>query len=397
MVKDIVIIGGGACGVLSAILLAKSGKKVTILEKNSSLAKKITVSGNGRCNISNRQISVKNYHLGDESLVKSVLADFGYEKAKKLFSSLGVEFSESEDGRVFPQSKNAKSVVEVFKSQINSLGIEVLYESEVVGVKRGDDFEIFFNNTFIKAKKLIVCSGSDAYKSVGVSSVGYKIARDFNHSVINLFPSLVQVECSDEKLKRASGVKVNSVVKVVKNGVVLHKAKGDLLFTNYGLSGLAILDSSFYLASLKSGVYLEIDLMPEFSLEELNSLFKRRLKLKDVLDFDSWLGAVIDKKLIPLVAKEKVLNQKSIKSIAYNIKNLKVKVDNVRDKKYAEIIAGGVETSEINPKTLESKKVKNLFFGGEILNVCGDRGGYNLHFAFGCAYKITHHLQSLDS
>jgi len=396
MIKDIVIIGGGACGVLSAILLAQSGKKVTILEKNSSLAKKITVSGNGRCNISNRQISVKNYHLGDESLIKSVLADFGYEKAKKLFSSLGIEFSESEDGRVFPLSKNAKSVVSIFQNHLKSLGVEVLFDSEVIGIERGDDFKIFFNKTFIKAKKLIVCSGSDAYKSVGVSLVGYKIARDFNHSVVDLYPSLVQVECSDEKIKRASGVKVNSVVKVVKDGVVLHRAEGDLLFTNYGLSGLAILDSSFYIASLKSGVYLEIDLMPKFSLEELNSLFKRRLKLKDVLDFDSWLGGIIDKKLIPLVAKRRVLNQKSIKSIAYNIKNLKVKVDCVRDKKYAEIIAGGVDTSEVNPKTLESKRVKNLFFGGELLNVCGDRGGYNLHFAFGCAYKITRYLQSLD-
>ena len=386
--KNIVIIGGGACGVLSAILLAKKSFQVTLIEKNSTVGKKIVVSGNGRCNITNKNISVDNYPNGDKHLIKSVLNRFGFNEAKKLFSSLGIEITIKEDGRVFPLSFSGKSVVEIFLDHLKNLNVELLINSEVVDVfKKKDGFLVELNDHSIKAKKLLVCSGSTAYKSVGVSDIGYKIAKKFGHSLKDIYPSLVQVECSDKRVQKASGVKIYSKVTVYDDKKKLHENRGDLLFTNYGLSGLAILDSSFYIKKAKNPI-LKVDLMPDFSYEELVTIFDKRLKLKDILEYESWLGAVIPKKLISLVSNTKVLNKKSIKELAYNIKNLKIKVDGLRDEKYAEIIAGGVDSREIDPKTLESKKVKNLYFGGEVLDVAGERGGYNLHFAFASAYSL---------
>ncbi len=385
----IVIIGGGACGLLSGILLAKKGNKVLILEKNQTVGKKIVVSGNGRCNITNKDISVEHYPKGDKNLIKYVLSRFGFSDAKKLFSSLGIELKVTEDGRVFPLSLSGKSVVEVLLGHLKSLKVEILLNSEVEDVlKKDDSFLVKLKDKDIKADKLIVCSGSTAYKSVGVSDIGYRIAKKFGHRVKDLYPSLVQVECSDRLVQKASGVKIYSKVSVYDGKVKLSESYGDLLFTNYGLSGLAILDNSFYISQAKDEVSLKIDLMPKISYEELVSLLDRRLKLKDILEYESWLGAVIPKKLIGLVTRSRLLNKKSIKELAYNIKNLKIRVDNLRDEKYAEVIAGGVDSSEVNPKTLESKKVKNLYFGGEVLDVAGERGGYNLHFAFGCGLLI---------
>ena len=385
----IVIIGGGACGLLSGVILAQKGERVTVVERNSTVGKKIVVSGNGRCNITNKNISLKDYLKGDKNLIKSLLNRFGFSEAKRLFSSLGIELMISEDGRVFPLSLNGKSVVEVLLGHLKSLKVELLLNSEVIDVqKEGEDFLVELKDKKIEAKKLIVCSGSRAYKSVGVSDIGYRIAKKFGHSVKDLYPSLVQVECGDRLVHRASGVKIYSKVSVYDGKEKLHDSEGDLLFTNYGLSGLVILDSSFYISQAKGNVSLKVDLMPKISHDELVSMLDKRLKLKDILDYESWLGAVIPKKLIPLVSRGKLLNKKSVKELAYNIKNLKIKIDNLRDEKYAEIIAGGVDSREVDSSTLESKKVKNLFFGGEVLDVAGKRGGYNLHFAFGCAYSL---------
>ncbi len=390
MKKDIVIVGGGACGLVCGIFLAKKNKNVTIVEKNPTFAKKIIVSGNGRCNITNENISLKNYLKGDKEVINSVLNNFGFNDAKRLFSSLGIEFKIGEDGRVFPLSLSGRSVVEILLEHLKSLNVTLLANSEVLDVdKNGKSFLVELKDKKLKADKLIVCSGSTAYKSVGVTDIGYKIAKKFGHNIIDIYPSLVQIECSDRLVHRASGVKIYSKISVYDGEKKLYESKGDLLFTNYGLSGLAVLDSSFYISQAKDEVSLKIDLMPDISYKDLVLLFDKRLKLKDILGYESWLGAVIPKKLISLVTRSRVLNKKSIKDLAYNIKNLKIKVDSLRDEKYAEIIAGGIDSREIDSKTLESKKVKNLYFGGEVLDVAGERGGYNLHFAFGCGILMA--------
>jgi len=390
--RDIVIVGGGACGLLASILLAKKGKNVTLLEQNSSFAKKIRVSGNGRCNISNQNISKDNYHTNNQELLKNILKNFTYHDSKKLFSSLGVEFFESSDGRVFPMSLDAKSVVDVLVAHAEFYKVELFTNTKVLEVKKDDDFIIQTNSKTFKAKKLLICSGSFAYEKIGVSSIGYDIAKSFGHSLVDIFASLVQVECDDKRVKEASGVKIDSKVKVLVDGDIKREVRGDLLFTNYGISGLAILDISYYIAKYHDkNVELVVDLLPNISGQELKAILQKRLKLKEILDFESWLGSVIHKKLIPLVIDKKQINQKVINQLSYNIKNLKITPKKVRDAKYAEIIAGGVDADEVDSKTLESKKVKGLFFAGEVLAVAGERGGYNLHFAFGCAKALSNY------
>jgi len=389
---DILIIGGGACGLLSSILLAQKGRSVTLLEQNSSLAKKIRVSGNGRCNISNTNISTKNYHANNLQLLKNILNNFSYHDSKKLFSSLGIEFVESKDGRVFPLSLDAKIVVDVLTLQAKKFGVDIRVNTKVIDVKKDKVFEIKSDKESFYAEKLLVCSGSYAYEKIGVSSIGYEIAKKFGHSLVDMFASLVQVECDDKKIKDASGIRVDSCVKLLIDGKVKKEVRGDLLFTNYGLSGLAILDISYFIAKYHDKeLVLSVDLMPNLSQQELKSLLQKRLKLKDSLDFETWLGSVINKKLIPLVATQKEINNKTINQLTFNIKNLKITPKKVRDAKYAEIIAGGVDDREVDSKTLESKKCKGLYFGGEVLSIAGDRGGYNLHFAFGCAKAIANY------
>ena len=216
------------------------------------------------------------------------------------------------------------------------------------------------------------------------------MAQSFGHSLVDIFASLVQVECDDKRVKDASGVRVDSKVKLFVDKELKKEVRGDLLFTNYGLSGLAILDISYFVAKYKDkDISLSVDLFPDISLQELKSMLQKRVKLKDILEFDTWLGAIVHKKLIPLVVKTKAINQKTINQLSFDMKNLKLTPKRVRDAKYAEIIAGGVNAKEVDSKTLESKMVKGLYFGGEVLSVAGDRGGYNLHFAFGCAKVLS--------
>ena len=387
---DIVIIGGGACGLLASILLAKKGKSVTLLEQNSSFAKKLRVSGNGRCNITNQNISTKNYHTNNPELLNNILKNFSYHNSKKLFSELGVEFLESDDGRVFPLSYDAKNVVEVLETQAKKSGVKYELGTKVLKINKDKNFIIKTDKKIFEAEKLLVCSGSYAYEKIGVSSIGYDIAKEFGHKLRDTFPSLVQIECNDKKLKNASGIKVDSTVKLFVNRELKKELRGDLLFTNYGISGLAVLDISYFIGKYKDEqLELIVDLLPEFSSQELKSLLQKRLKLKDTLDFETWLGGIINKKLIPLVTSSHDINNKTVNQLSHNIKNLKITSLQLRDAKYAEIIAGGVDADEVDSKTLESKKCKNLYFGGEVLSVAGDRGGYNLHFAFGCAKAIA--------
>ncbi len=392
--KDIVIIGGGACGLLLSILLAQKGRSITLLEKNNSLAKKIRVSGNGKCNITNQNIKISNYHFGNQKLIKNLLSNFNYLHIKKLFSSLGVEFKEIEDGRVFPLSMNAQSVVNILYNYAKNLKVDIWLNCEVKEVTKDRNFKVKTIKNIFLAKKVIICTGSNAYKNIGVSDISYKIAKHFGHRVHSLYPSLVPVEVNNTKIHKANGVKIYSTIKTIVDKKIICKKSGDLLFTNYGLSGLVILDSSYHIAKAmydKKEVYLKVDLLPFISLEELKNILLKREKLKNILDFNTWMEGVIDKKLISLIDCDNTINKKSINQISHNIKNLTIKIDAIRDAKYAEIIAGGIDTTQIKGN-LESKKIQNLFFGGEALDICGDRGGYNLHFAFACAYQISLNL-----
>jgi predicted Rossmann fold flavoprotein len=360
----IVIIGAGASGLLASILLAKKGYKVTLLEKDKKVARKLRTTGNGRCNITNLNISTKNFHSNTSELIEKFIVSF--KEIEKTFLNLGIPFISLEDGRCFPMSLEANAVADILEIEAKKAGVKIVTECEVTKIK---DLEVFTNKGNFKAEKLIVATGSRA----GFGND--KIIDNFKfHTIYPFYPSLVQLK-TRENFKKCAGVKIKAKLTLFSNGMKINSTYGDLLFTNYGISGLAVLDISVGVAKrLAEYEFLEIaiDFFPEYSKEKLKKLVLLRDDLR----------GIIPSKLIPFVKSNK------LNTTLYNLKNFRVEIVGTKEEKFAEVMSGGISLSEIN-QNMESKKMKNLYFLGEILDVDGDRGGYNLHFAWSTAINLA--------
>jgi predicted Rossmann fold flavoprotein len=395
-----IIIGAGAAGLCAAITVARAGQKVTLLEQNSKIGKKILVSGNGKCNIDNRYINLKRFHSQNPEFVENVLAGYGFNVVKKFFTSIGLELIEGKEGKIFPMSLQASSVVELLEYEAKRVGVEIMCDCAVKSIDKGEGtFTLETSHGIKTCEQLLLANGSPAAPQLGGSDSGYAFATKLGHSLIPRHPSLVQL-CSDETwVKGCAGVKVAGIAKLYANGEYITEKKGDLLFTNYGISGLAILDLSREVSTrLASFDYCELnlDLMPEYSKEKLTNLLMQRIQNESEKPISLWLQGIINKKLIHIILKqskskakqESDLNRKEINKIVHSIKNLKLSISDTKGFKGAEVSTGGIDTKEVNPQNMESKIVPNLFFAGEILDVDGDRGGFNFHFAWVCGLRI---------
>ena len=396
-----IIIGAGAAGLCAAIVSARAGQSVALLEQNSKIGKKILVSGNGKCNIDNKYISSNRFHSQDPDFIKEVLEGYDFDVIEKFFTSIGLELVEGKGGKMFPMSLQASSVVELLEYEAKRAGAQIVCDCTVTSIDKN-------NNTFIiktsqgtkTCEKLLLASGSPAAPQLGGSNSGYAFATKMGHTLIPRHPSLVQL-CSEESwVKSCAGVKVAGVAKLYANGEYITEKKGDLLFTNYGISGLAILDLSREVSTrLADFDYCELslDLMPELSKEKLTNLLLKRVQEGSEKSLTLWLQGVINKKLIAIIVEqskckakiEKELNRKEIGKLVYTIKNLKLSINDTKGFQGAEVATGGINTTEINPQTMESKLIPNLFFAGEILDVDGDRGGFNFHFAWVCGLRAA--------
>ena len=317
-----------------------------------------------------------------------------FKSAESFFFEIGIELIKGENSKYYPMSLQASCVSTLLTYEAKRLGVEFVFNSEIEFIKKKK------NSFYIGTKaydKVLIATGSIATYSLGGSNLGYKIAKNFNHTIIKPIPSLVQLISNAPFLKKIAGVKLNATVKILVDKKLKATSNGDLLFTNYGLSGLAILDVSRVVSvalEKKRVVEANLDLFPNFTKEQLTSLLQKRLKYENKKDIDLWLEGLINKKLIKIIIKEskidktfaKDLSKKDLNILAYTLKNFIFKIADTKGFKSCEVVAGGVDTKEINPKTMESKLVKNLFFCGEVLDVDGDRGGYNLHFAWASGY-----------
>jgi len=399
---EVVIVGAGASGLVTAIVAARRGKKVLILEKNAKVGKKLLATGNGKCNISNQKPTLERFYSQNPKFIANVFEDYGYQSIKQFFKSIGLELLEAKEGKVFPLSLQASSVVELLLCECEQLGVEIICDALVkkMSVKNGH-FYIKYNNVSVECEKLVIATGHCSAPQLGGVMDGIVFARQFGHTIIKDFPTLVQLTSpyKESYLKRMSGVKVESRVSI-KVGEKTIQKQGDVLFTNYGISGLAILDiSRFVMLELlkKKNVMLTIDLMPKMSHEQLFALMKKSLVKKSSKPIVIWMQGFMNKKLILPILEPLSLENETVGSILLNIKNLEVIVRNIKhfsfevngSKGYkgAEVATGGVDTKELNAKTMESKKQSNLYFTGEVLDVDGDRGGFNLHFAWVTAMR----------
>jgi len=399
--KKIAIVGAGASGLFYALNLAKNTNfDITIFEQNSQIGKKILVSGNGRCNITNKRLALHNYYGDDIYLLKDIFKIFGYKQQKDYFESLGMLLHESEDGRVFPYSLEAKSVVEFFSFYLKKYNVKIELNKKITQIKK-DLTLIDEKDKKYKFDVVVLAIGLKAATHLGGNDDIINIAKQLNLKTSKIFPSLVQLQSNYKYLKELSGIKIDSKVSLYINNKKEDEKKGDLLFTNYGLSGLVILDISTK-ASIalleKKYVLIIADLLVDFENKKLSDFILKSSKVNG-LNIFTCLNMLLPKKLVNIILKELkiektkiITNQKIIRQIVSKIKRFEFKINSTKDFRYAEVCGGGVKLSEVDINSFEVKKIKNLYIIGEALDVVGDRGGYNFAFCWSSAYLASKKL-----
>lgn len=392
--SDILIVGGGAAGLCAAIVAARNGAQVILAEQNSRPGKKIHVSGNGKCNITNRHISPDRFHSDNLDFVTQTLKGYGYHTVEEFFRTVGVVLTEGREGKVFPLSYQASFVVDSLVYAAEEAGVEIITSCKVTHLSR-EEMNFYAETSLgtIEASQLLIASGSSAAPQLGGTDSGYTFALELGHTLIPRYPSLVQLVSDASWVHASAGVKLYASVTLYANGIETAHREGDILFTKYGISGLAILDISREV-STRLAVYeyceLSLDLMPSFSKEQLTKLLLRQCKPPSQKPLSLWLQAFIPKKLVPAIlthahidaATQAELNRKEINKLVHTIKHLKLSISDTRGFEGAEVSTGGIDTREIESRTMASKRVKGLYFAGEVIDVDGERGGFNFHFAW---------------
>ena len=395
----IAVIGGGASGLTAAIAAAKNGAEVTIYEKLNRVGKKILATGNGRCNYTNMNLSKECYHSKNLKLTEEVMNFFDLQKTLNFFEDLGILPYVDESGKVYPNSLQASSVLDVLRYELKRLKVEEITDFKVSALRKSKDkFSIIGNDT-LTADRVILSTGGKASPQLGSDGKGYEIAKSFGHEIIEPFPALVQLRLKGKYFKRMAGIKFDGTVKAYAGEKLIREEEGEILFTDYGISGPPILQVSRRVIeelNKKNKPFLTLDMFPHHSKLELYDILEDRFRRIAYKTIEEGMVGFINKKLIPVVLYEASfddlnklcgrLNKKEIYKIIDILKEWKFEVTGHNSWQQAQSTAGGIKLSEVNPKTMESLKVKGLYFAGEILDVDGDCGGFNLQWAWSSGY-----------
>lgn len=394
-IYDVIIIGAGASGLMCARECARRGQKTLLLEKDALPARKILVSGNGRCNLTNANVSPEYYHA-DPVLITSALKQFSFRQALDYFHQLGVLTQEEALGRVFPQTGKSTAVAEALKLAVKEAGAELLTGQEVLRVKRGKTFLISTKQgQNFQSKKLVLACGSCAYPQVTGTNLGYELAKKLGHTIIQPRPALSALCVKETAVARLTGIRSQVELSAWQDKRLLARAEGEILFTNYGVNGPAVLNiSSAVSRALAHGnVPLTINFFaqikePKKFLEERLKQFSHR-KPKDF--FAGILHESIANLLIDFIGLRKNIPMQEqtpngLQRIGETLTAWPLTATGVRPWTEAMAATGGVNTKEINYNTFESLKCPGLFITGELLDVDGKSGGFNLHFAWASGY-----------
>lgn len=400
----IAVIGGGASGLVAAIAAARKGAEVTIYEKLNKVGKKILATGNGRCNYTNMNMSIDRYHGKNINAVENILNFFDLNKTLNFFEDLGINPYIGDLGKVYPSSLQASSVLDVLRYEAERLKVQEMTDFEVIELRKNKDkFSIIGKDTVYVADKVILSTGGKASPQLGTDGSGYILAKSLGHKIIEPFPALVQLKLKGKYFKRITGIRFDGVVKGLTDKKLIREDEGEILFTDYGISGPPILQiSRNVIEELNKGikVYVSVDMFPNSSKSDLYDLLSVRFNKIGYKSIEEGLIGLINKKLISVILLEAgfedlnkecgKLNKKEIYKIIDILKEWKFEVIGHNSWQQAQSTAGGVDMSEVNPNTLESVKVKGLYLSGEILDVDGDCGGFNLQWAWSSGYVAGH-------
>ncbi len=386
---------------MAAITARRLGAQVTILERNARVGKKLLATGNGRCNYTNINIGISCYHGANPGFARYALTHFTVEDALAFFKKLGIEPKVEEEGKVFPMSEQASSVLDVMRYELEESGVNTVCEALVKSIepsKEGFLVEID-NGQVYKADRVILAAGGKAMPASGSDGRGYDLAQQLGHRTTDIFPALVQIMLEGPNFKRIEGVKINGTAEIIHNNRSVAIDRGDILFANYGVSGPPILQLSRKAAELlrdMQEVYLKINMLDSMSKEELLGLLTRRLQNAGAKTIEFSLVGLINKRLIPVVLMEagiEKLKRRAVDMKAREIDELtriltdwRFKIRGTKGWNSAQVTAGGVDISEIDPDTMESRLIPGLYFCGEMIDIDGKCGGYNLQWAWSSGF-----------
>jgi predicted Rossmann fold flavoprotein len=390
----ICVIGAGASGLVAAISAKEHGADVFLLERNSKIGRKILATGNGRCNYTNVDATANHYN--HPSFVNPIFEQFGPDKTVKFFERLGIEPKIEDEGKTYPLSEQASSIVDVLAYELDKLSIKVFYDALVNSISiKNNQYYIKTNDQTYIADKVIIATGGKALPKSGSDGNGYILAQSLNHDIIPIYPSLVKLKLDYPYLKQMDGVKIKASAELMHNNVSIQYEYGDVLFTKYGISGPTILQISRKANELlfkKEEIYIKVSIIENLDFKDLIERFKN---FND-RPIEMALIGLVHKKLIHPLLKEanihnfhesvKKIDHKKLMKLIYLLLDWRFLVVGSKDYDEAQVTAGGIKIDDIDPMTLESKIHKGLYFTGEVLDIDALCGGYNLQWAWSSGY-----------
>lgn len=393
------IVGGGAAGMVAAITAARQGAAVTILERGERVGKKLLVTGNGRCNLGNLKLDMDCYYGSDKKWIEACLKRFETEDAIAFFRGLGL-LIKNKNGYLYPACEQAAVVLDVLRSELKALGVEIIYECKINRIekeKNGEGILVSDGNRSFSFDRVILACGSKAAPKTGSDGSGYKLAKQMGHSIVPTVPALVQLRCREEYLKAVSGVRAEGRISVYQGKTCVAEEPGEIQFTDYGISGIPVFQISRevnYILREQKEAEVVINLLPEYNNEDFAGLIASRSLLQTDRNVEEFFTGMLHKKIMSLFTKLSGLKpntpveqaeETALHQVYELCRSWKLHVTGSNPYDNAQVCAGGVDVSEVT-ENMESKRISGVYFAGEILDVDGKCGGYNLQWAWCSGY-----------
>lgn len=396
--KTVIVIGAGAAGLIAAGTAAENGASVTLIEKNSRVGRKIMITGKGRCNLTNNcdvQTYISNVPVNGRFLY-SAINNFSPSDTMMFFENLGLELKTERGNRVFPASDKAVDVVDTLYSYVKKLKVDIVNDTALsLAFEDGAVCKVKCQNAVYEADSAVVCCGGKSYPLTGSTGDGYTLAKQAGHTIITPKPSLVPLESNDNDCKSMQGLSLKNVsLKIInrQNGKTEYSDFGEMLFTHFGISGPMVLSASSHLRDISTkDYYAQIDLKPALTIEQLDKRLQHDFNENANKDVSNAFSKLLPRKIIvpvlkrwgvPFDKKCNVITKEERKRLCELLKAFTVDISGFRPIEEAIITSGGVKVSELNPKTMESKLVRGLYFAGEVIDCDAYTGGFNLQIAW---------------
>ena len=387
----VIVIGGGASGLVAAIYAAQTND-VVLLEKNSKCGKKLLITGNGKCNYWNEDFNVSHFNSSNLDLLKKIISDDNKNKILRFFDEIGI-VPRIKNGYYYPMSNQAISIQTALLKQAKLSKVVIKTESEVIDVKYQDKYQVKTKDETYECEKLIISTGSMAAPNTGSTGDGYRILSKFNHSLIKPTPALVQLISKGSFLKKWSGIRCDAKLSLYEDNCLIKQSLGEIQLTDYGISGVCTFQLSGLVSrglSLQKKETIEINFLPWLKKDFINYMDMRNSKVKSRM-ISELLDSFFNYKLVNIILELSGIKQDELweniplekkNKLKINLTCFKLQIVDTKGFEHSQTCTGGIPLSEINLNTMESKKSKNLFITGELLDADGQCGGYNLGFAF---------------